>query len=807
MAPATTTGARLVDVLGRLELWLGAAAVAALFAYPHPFVPLALVALGVSVGLRVLPSSLARPRAGSPAGAGAGVLDAGFGLFVVGTVIGLAVSHHREAALLRGTGVLAAVATFYLLLSNLSSQRSVQRGTILVLTGVVIGIGVVLGLLRGELPDSAVARPLGPLLRVFQVFPGIDGDTLDVNTRFAVHHYGLAHLLLVCGAFAAAAFVLGTSRRAHLGGGAALLGVIWLLLVTQARGAILALALVACIISALRTRWAWAMLPLAAAGFYGLLARGTISRTIESEWLTQRLGYWTSTLGLLGDLPFSGSGLGMRTFAEVFAWYHGLPDPYQVSHTHNIYLQAYAEQGLLGVAGLGLVLVGGVVIGLRGAYRAHGPTRWAAGGAAGAVLGSAIYGLTDQVVSTNLGLGLLAALLALVVAADRLSTSGVQASHAEPLHAGLRAHSRSRWEGLAMRVTATLLLLAAIVGLGPRWVSGVLLNVGSSDLLAATLYRARDVEARAASLARADWALNGALSWNPENVMARRNLGWTRLLRNDVTGAHALLAVSYGSPLTVFERAQVARLARGAGMIELAINLLRDGDDVVRLREVASQMWAARRWADAGLAYAALTELQPDEAEYVSNAAIAVLNAGGDAEQAMALLEQAVAKNPGAARNLSRQLVLRGEPCRSDERRGGGRLECAVFWFGLASRVDPTYDRPEVELGSTWYYRGRYEDAARHFSEALRREPQNPSTYVQLGDARAQLGRANDAIAAYQSAVQLRPDRVDPRAKLAQAYASAGRREDAAREYRAALGFAPDNAAIRDALERLEGGR
>jgi O-antigen ligase len=48
---------------------------------------------------------------------------------------------------------------------------------------------------------------------------------------------------------------------------------------------------------------------------------------------------------MLGDFPLTGVGLGIRTFAEAFAWYQHLPTPYVVSHTHNIFLQAYAEQG------------------------------------------------------------------------------------------------------------------------------------------------------------------------------------------------------------------------------------------------------------------------------------------------------------------------------------------------------------------------------------------------------------------------------------------------------------------------------
>ena len=123
-------------------------------------------------------------------------------------------------------------------------------------------------------------------------------------------------------------------------------------------------------------------------------------------------------------MPLTGAGLGMRTFAEVFAWYHQLPDPYQVSHTHNVVVQAYAEQGLLGAIGLAGLLVVGVALGLRATRRASGPTRWLVAGAAGGFLGSAIYGMTDQVPTNNLSLALMLALLAIALAADRIWATG-----------------------------------------------------------------------------------------------------------------------------------------------------------------------------------------------------------------------------------------------------------------------------------------------------------------------------------------------------------------------------------------------
>ena len=352
----------LTAALARLERWTLPLAIAILFAYPNPLVPVALAIVTASGATRLLRRSALSRLA---------PVDPWLTLLAIGTVVGLAVAHHQDAALVRFTGVVGALAVFCCVRGYITSEREVRLAGLAVIAGTALGVFAVLALLRGVLPESPVTTLLAPLLAPFAVFPGVSGDTLEVNARFTVHQYGLAHLLLVGAAFGVAAMALGRTRRHVIGGALALLALVPLLLATQARGAFLALALAATAISAFRTRLAWVIPPLAAGLLYLLLARGTISRGVEAEWLNQRLGYWTGTVSLLGDLPLTGAGLGMRTFAEVFAWYHQLPDPYQVSHTHNVVVQAYAEQGLLGAIGLAGLLVVGAALGLRATRRAR----------------------------------------------------------------------------------------------------------------------------------------------------------------------------------------------------------------------------------------------------------------------------------------------------------------------------------------------------------------------------------------------------------------------------------------------------
>ena len=773
--------------LGRIERVAVPLAIVALFAYPNPLVVVALLVLMASGGARLLRGHV---RLSAP-------VDAWLLLFAAGTCVGLVVSHHQDAAWLRLTGIVAACAMFCALRTWLHSERQIRLAALGALGASVLGIVVVLALLRGDLPESTVSRALAPISAPFAVFPGVSGDTLDVNARFTVHQYGLAHLVLVVALFAVAATALGQRRSTQMLGLVSLAFLVPLLLATQARGAFLAFAVGATIVAAYRTRLAWLIPPVAALGLYVLLQRGTISRGVETEWLNQRLGYWSGTLSLLGDVPFTGAGLGMRTFAEVFAWYHGLPDPYQVSHSHNVLVQAYAEQGILGAVGLaGLLIVGGVTA-IRAVRWSPVSVRWPVAGAAGGFLGSALYGMTDQVPSNNLSLALVLALLAIVTAADMLWRPRLSAP---------RPGSGFRVTRLSRRAWALLAGVAAVAVVGgfalaPRWMSGAYLNVGSAWLLDAVLDRSLDANGRQEALANADSALAQAVAWNPLNVPALRNLGRVRLLRHDLPGATSAISAAYRTDATPFERAQLARLAYDAGQIDLAVRLYRDGGDETRLRELAQQLWDGRRWHDAALAYAALIDLDPDEAEYISNFAKVVLDGGGDDREALSALLAAVQRKPESARNLARQLVLTGEPFRSDEKRGGGNFTAARFWFGLASQVDPTYDRPEVELGSAHFYRGLYQDAADHFQEATRRDPRNASTYSQLGETYLKLGRLDEAIGYFETGMRLAPERPELHASLSRAYLAGGRREDARRELEVAVDRARTGTPLRTSLE------
>ncbi|MFN0072854.1 MAG: O-antigen ligase family protein, partial [Chloroflexota bacterium] len=535
-----------------------------------------------------------------------------------------------------------------------------------------------------------------------------------------------------------------------------------LLLATQSRGAVLALALVGAIIGSTRSRWAWVAIPGSAAFLGVLIAGGVISRQIESDWLDSRLGIWGRTMHMLGDFPLTGVGLGAQTYAEAFAWYFSMPDRYTVSHTHNVILQAYAEQGLLGALGLVAILLGGSVLALRSIYQSSSVTWVAGAGAGGAFIGSVLYGLTDQVVTSTLSFTVVIALLA-IICRSLPSAHGASA-------AVVVAPARLLRVGAVGAAVFAIVLMG--LSLGSRWSSGVALNAGSLELMHALAWPGSSGEARQESLKSAEFWFTRATEWNPKNIAAWRNLGWTRTARNEITGAHTALDVAAAAGgLNEFERYILGRLYQQLGFTEQAIEQWRAGEDVARLRTAVDELTARGRWREAVAANAALLSLEPSNSEHMSNLAVAVLNSGGSLDEALRWFETATDLNPSAARSLARQLVLRGEPYRINEGRGGGDAEKAIYWFSLASQVDPTYDRPEVEIGAVYMNRRRFADAEQHFRAALMRDDSDASLWSWVAESLGGQGRHAEAIEFHREALKRRPDRAVFAEKLQQAEA------------------------------------
>ncbi len=186
----------------------------------------------------------------------------------------------------------------------------------------------------------------------------------------------------------------------------------------------------------------------------------------------------------------------------------------------------------------------------------------------------------------------------------------------------------------------------------------------------------------------------------------------------------------------------------------------------------------------------------------------------GDTEQAIPVLEQAVALRPDADNRYAL----------GNAYYDAGRYDKALAEYQAALAADPRHFSAAVRLGDTYDKLGRTDEAIAAYRRALTiKEDADVHAYVGMllakqGEAEAaeaeyraslrladnvlahlglaelyqRAGQTDQAIAAYQAALRLQDDPYT-RFALAQLYEAVGRLEDAAKEYRAAIPlFGPD---------------
>jgi tetratricopeptide (TPR) repeat protein len=82
--------------------------------------------------------------------------------------------------------------------------------------------------------------------------------------------------------------------------------------------------------------------------------------------------------------------------------------------------------------------------------------------------------------------------------------------------------------------------------------------------------------------------------------------------------------------------------------------------------------------------------------------------------------------------------------------------EKAIEAYQKAIALDPAYYKPHEQMGSFYYFRGKYPEAAEQFQEAIDRAPGSFVEYSNLGAAFMDLGRFDEAEAALTTSLKLR---------------------------------------------------
>jgi O-antigen ligase len=504
-----------------------------------------------------------RPRALSLSAtsvAGAWPLVAPCALLVLGAAIGYPFSLDPPVALERLLGLV--VASLLSLAAVVGLRRLERPATVLVSTAVValvVGVWVIAAsgadVFRGTLGVllDAVFRPVFGLVQLT--------DSVAVtNTRFIVGYNGLIDLSLVA-IFACGALLLERPCLRLATPLLALLGVSLLLLVgAGARGGLTGLAAGMCAIALVIWPRRYVLLAvLAAPVALALAAVGVLDKGLEFSSTAGRLTYWQDLARLLVEYPFTGVGLGIDSAYRIALQYEINPDPERVFYAHNTFVQTYLEQGPLGV--VGMLLLVGVAIGAALLARKHGivPARRALFVCGlGVFAAMEAHGLTDQVVTTNLGTLMLLLALAAMVAA---------------LPAG-SASTLSRWTVRASAAAAGALVLAVLAfGALPSGRGALLLNLGGLEMDHALALPAQS-PLRASALASAEDVLGLALAQDGGQPAVLRDLAWVRSARfDDVGGLTALKQAAESPRIDAFDMLQIAHVYRDLGATDAAYAL------------------------------------------------------------------------------------------------------------------------------------------------------------------------------------------------------------------------------------------
>jgi hypothetical protein len=312
----------------------------------------------------------------------------------------------------------------------------------------------------------------------------------------------------------------------------------------------------------------------------------------------------------------TGVGLGVDTAFQVALRYEINPDPERVFYAHNTFVQTYLEQGPLGTLGMLLLLlvaIAAAVIARRHSVAPGGRSLLLAGlGLVGAL---EAHGLTDQVVTTNVGTGLLLLALAAIVA----SLSGDALRHLV------------RWTRSLTVFMCAMCVLAALALVTTPWGRAqAALNLGGLELNQALAMDTQDAS-RLSALADAERTLSLGLAHDPDHPAVLRDLALVRAARFDDPGAlDALRRATASQRLDAFDMLQIAHAYRDLGF---------SGE---------AYAWAARAYTlwdrppeDAVMQVYAQSTLQDSRARTLADQAEAAMRARHFGE-ALALFEQAL---------------------------------------------------------------------------------------------------------------------------------------------------------------------
>ena len=341
------------------------------------------------------------------------------------------------------------------------------------------------------------------------------------------------------------------------------------LLMSSSRGAWLALGIVGVgvvLLAVARDALRRYALPLALIGvlvaFIGIVQLGNAFQPMLDNLLgavssgnsaVSRFTLFGQAWGLVQDYCFTGGGLG--TFAMVFSTYALLIDPPFLTHAHNLFLEVWIEQGLMGFVAFGWLIVEFYLWTWRsvGSGRPTNANWLMLGGIAAATV-MLLHDSVDVLLYSSRALPLMFVPFALAQVKSDNSQSAIQklAIPHERFAVGHREPSPERSRGSKI---GAALLIVAVLGLTSvlSWNSFWALwyaNLGSVAQTRVELtgfdtasWRAGEAR-RTGDLSQAQADLQHALAFDSGNVTANQRLGAIAAARGEYTVAQSYLSAA-----------------------------------------------------------------------------------------------------------------------------------------------------------------------------------------------------------------------------------------------------------------------
>lgn len=98
-------------------------------------------------------------------------------------------------------------------------------------------------------------------------------------------------------------------------------------------------------------------------GVLAVVAHGLYHKSLPGSSLDFRWGYWTASARLIADHPWT--GVGRENFGDAYLKYKPITSPEEVKNPHNLLVGAASEWGVVGLAGVLAMMVGGSIVATR----------------------------------------------------------------------------------------------------------------------------------------------------------------------------------------------------------------------------------------------------------------------------------------------------------------------------------------------------------------------------------------------------------------------------------------------------------